>query len=136
VNNLATALAMILAVETPTMNPHAVGDLHLPIARRAFGRFQIRKTILDDLNQWDHGQVTWTQADSINPELDVLMAQRWLLHYCGTKATIQRYCQVWNGGSTGWRLPDAQAYFKRAVKVRKVRPDYFVSCKLEVERML
>lgn len=131
---LATALAMILCVETPAMNPHAVGDLHLPLARRAFGRCQIRKPVLDDLNLWDHGQITWTQADSINPQLDVLMAQRWLIHYCGTKSTIKRYLQVWNGGPTGWNSPDAQAYYKRAMKRRRERPDYFLSCKLEVER--
>lgn len=135
-NNLATALAMILAVETPTMNPHAVGDLHLPVARRAYGRCQIRKPVLDDLTQWDHGQITWTRADSMNAELDVLMAQRWLLTKCGAKASVRRYLQTWNGGPTGWNSADAKAYYTRSVKVRSERPEYYVSCKLEVERMM
>jgi hypothetical protein len=133
-NNLATALAMILCVETPNMNPRAVGDLHLPIHRQAKGRMQIRKTVLDDMTRWDSGKFTWTHEDSMNPELDILMAQRYLIHYCGENATVKRYCQVWNGGPIGWRSPDAQSYYSRAVVRRNARPDHFEKCKQEVQR--
>ncbi len=133
-NNLSIALAMILATETPDMDTQAVGDLHLPLARRAFGRCQIRKPVLDDLTAWDGGRLIWIQADSQNPDLDVPMAARWLRHYCGSKASVRRYLQTWNGGRTGWRSPDAQAYYKRAVTIKATRPQYYWRCIEEIRR--
>lgn len=135
VSNLSTALALILCVETPNMNTEIVGDLHLPPARRAFGRMQIRKPILDDFNSWDNGLLTWTRADSMNPKLDVLMAQRWLVVKCGTEASVRRYLQTWNGGPTGWKSDDAQAYYRRAIARRNFRVDHFEKCKQEVRRV-
>lgn len=134
-SNISIALSLIMAVETPNMNCHAIGDKHLPVARRSHGRMQIRSTVIDDLAAWDRGQVTWSTSDSRNPELDALMAQRWLLHYCGSKASVKRYLQTWNGGPTGWRSADAQAYYKRAMKVREIRPEYYDRCKAEIKRM-
>jgi len=135
VSNLSIALSLIMAVETPSMNCHTIGDKHLPVAHRSHGRMQIRSTVIDDLIKWDRGQVTWSTSDSRNPELDALIAQRWLLHYCGSKATVKRYCQVWNGGPVGWRSADAKAYYQRAMRILVTRPEYYDRCKAEIRRM-
>ena len=133
---LYAALALILSVETKNMDNTAIGDLHLPVARRSFGRMQVRKTVLDDLNNWDKGAYHWTQGDSHNPNLDILIAARWLRHYCGAKASVKTYCQVWNGGPTGRNSPDAQAYYKRALAVKRNRPEHFRECVEEVNRRM
>ena len=135
-SNLSVALSLILAVETPNMNCKAVGDLHLPVARRAFGRMQIRRTVLDDLTAWDKSVIVWNRADSQNPELDVLMAQRWLRHYCGKSATVKTYLTTWNGGKSGRNTPQALNYYKRAMAIKLLWPSHYSECKKEVERVL
>ena len=135
-SNLSTALALILAAETPNMDCAAIGDTHLPVARQAHGRMQIRKTVLDDLTRWSHGTMTWKHADSHNPNLDVLMANWYLTYYCGPDATLRRYLTTWNGGPQGRVTTDAAGYFRRCVAVKRARPDHFEKCKHEVERVL
>ena len=131
-SNLSIALAMILSVETPDMNPHAVGDLHLPEARRSFGRFQIRKPLIDDLNKWSI--YVWTREDSMNPIVDAYMAGWWLRKRAGDNATVARYLSTWNGGRQGRNSPQAQAYVRRAYKVRKARPEHYAECVAIIRR--
>jgi hypothetical protein len=135
-SNLSIALAMILAVETPNMDTQAIGDLHLPEARRAIGRFQIRKPVIDDLNMWrKHGAgYEWTRQDSMNPQLDVLMAAYWLRVRAGEDATVKRYLSTWNGGRQGRNSPQAQDYVKRAYRVRAARPEHYAKCVKEIRR--
>ena len=125
-SNLSIALAMILAVETPDMNPQAVGDLHLPESRRAYGRFQMRRTLIDDLNKWS--SYVWTRADSQNPIVDAYMAGWWLRQRAGDNATVARYLSTWNGGRQGRNSPQAQAYVRRAYRVRKARLEHYAEC--------
>ena len=127
-STLATALALILATETPTMDTTAIGDTHLPVARRAHGRMQIRKPVIDDFNVWDHGELYWTSEDSHDANLDILMAARWLVRQCGQKASIKTYLTVWNGGKAGRKSADAQAYYIRCKTVAVMRPDHFGEC--------
>ena len=131
-SNLSIALAMILSVETPDMNPHAVGDLHLPEARRSFGRFQIRKPLIDDLNKWSI--YVWTREDSMNPIVDAYMAGWWLRKRAGDNATVARYLSTWNGGRQGRNSPQAQAYVRRAYRVRKARPEHYAECQAIIRR--
>ena len=135
-SNLSIALAMILSVETPDMNPRAVGDLHLPEARRAIGRFQIRKPVIDDLNMWraKGAGYEWTRQDSMNPALDGLMAAYWLRKRAGDNATVARYLSTWNGGRQGRNSPQAQAYVRRAYRVRKARPEHYAECQAIIRR--
>lgn len=124
---------MILATETPDMDCNAVGDLHLPPARRAYGRMQIRKTVLDDFNKWDEGILVWTRKDSCNPVLDTVMAARWLTRKCGRNASVKRYLTTWNGGPSGYMSKDAQNYYRRCLDVQAHYPDHFKACLLEVQ---
>lgn len=135
-SNLSIALAMILSVETPNMDCQAVGDLHLPEARRAIGRMQIRKTVIDDLNMWrpSRSVYEWTSQDSMNPNLDVLMAACWLKRRAGDDATVKRYLSTWNGGRQGRNSPQAQAYVRRAYWVRAARPEHYQACVKEIRR--
>ena len=135
-SNLSIALAMILAVETPSMNPQAIGDLHLPEPRRSFGRCQIRKPVIDDLNMWraKGAAYEWTRQDSMNQQLDVLMAFCWLRMRAGEGASINRYLSTWNGGRQGRNSPQAQAYVNRAYRVRAARPEHYQACVKEIGR--
>ena len=135
-SNLAVALSMILCVETPNLNTQAIGDLHLPEARRAIGRLQIRKPVLDDLNMWraKGAAYEWTRQDSMNPQLDVLMAAYWLRVRAGEGATVKRYLSTWNGGRQGRNSPQAQAYVRRAYRVRANRPEHYQACVKEIRR--
>ena len=135
-SNLAVALSMILCVETPNLNTQAIGDLHLPESRRAIGRFQIRKPVIDDLNMWraKGAGYEWTRQDSMNANLDVLMAAYWLRVRAGEDATVKRYLSTWNGGRQGRNSPQAQTYVKRAYRVRAARPEHYRECVREIRR--
>lgn len=126
-SNLSIALAMILSIETPDMDCSAVGDLHLPPARRAFGRMQIRKPVIDDLNKW-YPKLRFTRADSQNAKLDILMAERWLTHWCGKKASVRTYLSTWNGGYSGRRSKQALEYVKRAYRKMDCDDGHYQEC--------
>lgn len=135
-SNLATALALIMAVETPNMDTAAIGDTHLPPGRQAHGRMQGRITLINDFRNWDKGQINWSTADLHNPEMDVLMAERWLIRQCGTQASVSVYLRTWNGGHTGRNSKQAWAYFAKAKAVSMLRPVHFERCKQEVKRRI
>ena len=133
-SNLAVALAMIMACETSNMDCQAVGDLHLPPPLRAYGRLQIRKTLLDDLNWWRIDGAPYNRQDSMNPNMDVWIAAWWLKVRAGDDATVKRYLSTWNGGRQGRNSPQAQAYVRRAYRVRASRPEHYQACVKEIRR--
>lgn len=135
-SNLTTALALIMAIETPNMDSAAIGDLHLPEARRAHGRMQGRITLINDLRRWDHNQINWTTDDLHNPELDVLLAYRWLLVQCGSKASVSVYCRTWNGGKRGRNSDQAWTYYRKAKAAAIFRREHFERCMEETKRRM
>lgn len=121
-SNLAIALALILAGETPDFDHQAVGDKHLPIERRAYGRMQIRHTVLKDLNSWSG--LRFNREDS-QSEMDVQMAAWWLRRKCGTRASVRTYLMTWNAGVVGVERGQGRPYVKRIVMNRKHKPDHY-----------
>jgi hypothetical protein len=135
--SLATALALILSIETTDMNPLAVGDLHLRVEDRAYGRMGMRSIMLRDLDlllPLDNGQ-RWTRANSQDPELDILMTAAWLNFRAGENASVRRYMGVWNAGPSQWRNAQGAAYYRRALKRKAERPGHFRKCVEEVKRV-
>lgn len=131
-SNLSIALAMILATETPNMDCKAAGDLHLPPERRAFGRFQIRKPVLEDMREWTG--LAWNRADSMNPTLDIGIAAMWLKKRAGKQATVKRLLSTWNGGRQGRTSPDALAYVRKCYRIRQSRPEHYARCQNEIRK--
>ena len=133
-SNIAIALALILATETPSMDTSAIGDTHLPPSRRAYGRYQIRKPVIDDLNSLYKlkGLAKFTRADSMSVSIDTMLARRWLVMQCGDNASVKEYLTTWNGGKQGKVTKDAQNYYRKAK--RKHGTDYFYTCYAEVMR--
>ena len=123
---------MILAVETPDLNPQAIGDCHLSPPLRAYGRFQMRKPALDDINRVAYYK--YDRLDTMNTDLDGLLAAWWLRLRAGDDATVKRYLSTWNGGKQGRNSPQAQAYVRRAYQVRAARPEHYQACVKEIRR--
>ena len=94
---LEIAIAILCAVESAN-NPAAVGDMHMG-ANHARGVLQIRPIVIADVNR--HYGTSWTPAHAYDRESALVIARQYLTMYCGTRASLERYCRVWNGGPNG-----------------------------------
>jgi len=117
--NLSVLLAAIAMVESGN-DPNAVGDKHLK--NQAYGRYQIRKPYLDDVNRVLHSDFTMddVRKHDVIGKCAVLNYLHWwgqkYTNRTGLKPSYEVLARIHNGGPRGYQKQSTVAYW---FKVRK-----------------
>jgi len=117
-------LAKAVVVVESRGDDMVIGDRHLK--RKAYGAFQIRKGVVDDVNQiW---KTSYTPRDCLEKrQLSEKMFRAYLKKYAterliGRKPTDEDMARIWNGGPQGWNKQSTRGYWQKVRKELKKIP--------------
>lgn len=107
---LSAVLLILMELESGN-NPSAVGD-----GGTAYGVLQTHSCVVRDVNRL-YG-TRYRHVDMFNPVLSYIVAESYLLHYCGPQASEEFYVRTWNGGPRGLHKKATLEYYRKYMEVK------------------
>lgn len=118
VNTHYASLINAISFHESGHNDYAIGDLNLE--DHAYGRLQIRKSCLNDVNNVFHLKIR--EKDLLGDSaLSVFVFQKYIEIYANPKKlkknpSFEDIARIWNGGPDGYKKSYTQSYWKKVKK--------------------